>query len=178
MIRGVSVGRLAPVNAFLRILRLVARTARGLGPGLARPDDAFAALHLAGAELAAYRAMDPRDRDHACRVACSLLAATPDADPVLVRAAFLHDVGKSAFPYRVWERIVVHAWTPDEALLRRAPQGWASAWRRHRDHAALGAAALRDAGVDPRVADLVGRHHGPTVGDEAVRRLAQADEAS
>ena len=177
MIRGASAGRLAPVNAFLRLLRLVARTARGIAPGLARPDDAFASLHLAGVELAAYRAMDPRDRDHACRVVRRLLAATPVTDPVWVRAAFLHDVGKSGVPYRLGERIVVHLWTPDEALLRRAPQGWAAAWRRHRDHAALGAAALRGAGVDPRVADLVERHHRPPGGDEALRRLAQADEA-
>jgi putative nucleotidyltransferase with HDIG domain len=166
------------VNAFLRMGRLVARTARGLRPGLARPDDAFAAHHLAGAELAAYRRMDPRDRDHACRVARGLLAAVPDADPLWVRAALLHDVGKSGVPYRVWERVVVHLWTPGEALLRRAPRVWAAAWRRHRDHAAVGAAALRAAGVDPRVADLVERHHRPSDGDEALRRLAEADEAA
>ena len=166
-----------PVNGFRRLLHLAPRTARGLVPCLARPDDAFAAVHLMGVELAAYLAMDPRDRDHACRVARRLLAAAPDADGVWVRAALLHDVGKSGVPYRVGERIVVHLWTPDEALLRRAPQGWAAAWRRHRDHAALGAAALRGAGVDPRVADLVERHHRPPGGDEALRRLAQADEA-
>jgi hypothetical protein len=127
MIRGTSAGRLAPVNGFLRLLRLAARTVRGLVPGLARPDDAFAAVHLVGPELAAYLAMDPRDRDHACRVARRLLAVAPEADGVWVRAALLHDVGKSGAPYRVWERVVVHLGTPDETLLRRAPRAWAAA---------------------------------------------------
>jgi putative nucleotidyltransferase with HDIG domain len=165
------------VNVFLRMGRLVARSLRGLGPGLANPDDGFAATHLTETELALYFAMDPRDRDHACRVARRLLADAPEADPLLLRAALLHDVGKADGPYRLWERIAVHLWTPDERVLARLPHGWTGAWRRHRDHAERGAAALRAAGGDPRVADLVERHHRPG-DDEALLSLARADEGS
>lgn len=178
MIRAASTGRLAPVNVAYRIVRLVARTACGIAPALARPDDAFAEAHLAGGELAAYRAMDPRDRDHACRVARRLLDDAPDADPVWVRAALLHDVGKAGGRYRLWERVLVHVWTPDVATADRFPPAWADAWRRHRDHAVRGAGDLRAAGADARVVDLVARHHDAPCADEALRRLARADEGA
>jgi putative nucleotidyltransferase with HDIG domain len=165
------------VNAFLRMGRLVARSFRGLVPGLAKPDDGFAATHLTENEFALYRAMDPRDRDHACRVARRLLAGGPEADPILMRAALLHDVGKAARPYRLWERIAVHLWAPDERVLARLPQSCAAAWRCHRDHAARGAEAVRAAGGDPRVADFVERHHRPG-DDDALLRLARADEGA
>lgn len=165
------------MNAFLRMGRLVARSFRGLAPGLATPDDGFAATHLTEAELALYQAMDPRDRDHACRVARRLLAVAPDADAILVRAALLHDVGKSQSPYRLWERIAVHLWSPDDPVLARLPQGCTAVWRRHRDHAERGAAAVRAAGGDPRVADLVERHHRPG-DDDALLLLARADEGA
>jgi putative nucleotidyltransferase with HDIG domain len=165
------------VNLFLRLGRLVARSFRGLGPGMAQPDDGFAATRLPETEMALYRAMDPRDRDHACRVARRLLADTPDADPLLVRAALLHDVGKAESPYRLWERIAVHLWSPDERVLARLPRAWTAVWSRHRDHAERGAAALRAAGGDPRVADLIERHHRPG-DDAALLRLARADEGA
>jgi len=166
------------VNAAGRLARLVARTARGVAPARAHPDDALAAAFLVGAEFEAYRAMDPRDRDHAGRVARRLLAELPEADPLWVRAALLHDVGKAAVPYRLWERVLVHLWTPEPALAARFPAPFAAAWRRHREHAARGAADLRARGVDARVVDLVARHHDAPAGDEALRRLARADEAA
>jgi putative nucleotidyltransferase with HDIG domain len=129
-------------------------------------------------EADAYRAMDPRDRDHACRVARRLLACHPDADPRTVRAALLHDVGKSERPYRVWERVLVHVWTPGRATAARFPAAWRGAWRVHAEHAALGAGRLRALGVDARVVELVARHHEAPAGDEELRRLAAADEAT
>jgi len=178
MIRAAPTGRLAPVNALRHLAGLVRRTLVGFAPGLARPDDGFALGWLDAAEAEAYRGMDPRDRDHACRVARRLLARYPDAEARTVRAALLHDVGKSARPYRVWERVWVHLWTPDRATAERAPEPWRGAWRVHADHAALGAARLRDLGVDDRVVELVARHHEAPAGDEELRRLAAADEAT
>ena len=175
MIRGPPTGTLAPVNRVRRLAGLVARTAVGLAPGFARPDDGFAASRLDGGELAAYRAMDPRDRDHACRVARRLLAMHPAAEPARVRAALLHDVGKAVRPYRVWERVLVHLWTPAPALAERFPPGLRAPWRVHRDHAAAGAERLRALGADPRVVDLVARHHEPPGDDEALAWLAAAD---
>jgi len=178
MIRGASTGRLAPVNALRHLAGLVRRTLVGLSPGLARPDDGFALRWLEEREADAYRAMDPRDRDHACRVARRLLACHPDADPRTVRAALLHDVGKSERPYRVWERVLVHVWTPDPAAAGRFPAALRGAWRVHAEHAELGAGRLRALGVDARVVELVARHHEAPTGDEELRRLAAADEAT
>ena len=178
MIRGAPTGRLAPVNALRHLAGLVRRTLVGLAPGFARPDDAFALRWLAAREADAYRAMDPRDRDHACRVAHRLLARHPDAEPRTVRAALLHDVGKAERPYRVWERVLVHVWTPGPGALERFPAAWRGAWRVHAEHAELGAGRLRALGVDARVVELVARHHEPSAGDEELRRLAAADGAT
>lgn len=178
MIRVASPGRLAPVNAARHLAGLVRRTLVGFAPGFARPDDAFALCWLEDREGEAYRAMDPRDREHACRVARRLLALHPDAEPHVVRAALLHDVGKAARPYRVWERVLVHVWTPGAATAGRLPTAWRDAWRAHREHAAHGAAWLLGLGVDVRVVDLVARHHQPPGRDEALRQLASADEGT
>ncbi len=156
-------------------LNAALRTARAFVPGLARPDDAFAASWLPRVEHDLYLHMDARDRDHACRVARALLALAPDAEATLVRAALLHDVGKADAPYRAWERIAVHVYTPATDGSRSVPiRAVEAAWRRHRDHAARGAAMILAAGGDPRVADLV-RHHHDDDGPEGVALLRRVD---
>ena len=181
MIRGGSRARLAPVDAPGRIKALLARTARAFAPALARPDDAFAEAWLPEPERALYRAMDARDRDHGCRVARRLLRDHPDADATWVRAALLHDVGKSGAPYRAWERIAVHLVRGDARS--RAASRWggpalARAIERDRDHAAIGGRMLAAAGADPRVVELVAEHHRPRAGDPAAAALAAADAAA
>jgi len=166
------------VNGLRRVGALVARTLRGLAPGLARPADDWAAAWLEDGERAAYLAMDPRDRDHGCRVARRLLALHPQAEAIGVRAALLHDVGKSTRPYRVWERVMVHLWTPAAGTAERLPAAWQAVWRTQREHARIGAERLRDAGVDPRVVDLVARHHDPPGGDRVLAWLAEADQGT
>ena len=118
--------------------------------------------------------MDRRDRDHAVRVARALLRRHPEAPSEVVRAALLHDVGKSRRRYRVAERILVH-------LVRTAPPpaepplgGMAGARQTAAHHAAYGAAMIRDAGGDPRVAELVARHERPG-DDRHARWIQQAD---
>ncbi|MEX2501132.1 MAG: hypothetical protein WD336_02045, partial [Trueperaceae bacterium] len=59
--------------------RAAARTVRGMRPAWSRPDDAWAASRLPRVERELYQRMDPRDRDHAVRVARALLAQRPDA---------------------------------------------------------------------------------------------------
>jgi putative nucleotidyltransferase with HDIG domain len=163
------------VDAPRRFAALVARTVRAFAPRLARPDDAFAARWLSDGELAAFLAMDPRDRDHACRVARRLVLEHPEAEPVWVRAALLHDVGKSLAPYRAWERIAVHVargWSP--GVLARAPR-LAAACARDRRHPEEGARVLADLGADPRLVALVAHHHRPAGDDPGARALAWAD---
>lgn len=153
---------------------LVVRTLRGVHPGWARPDDARAREQLTPREFALYRSMDPRDRDHASRVAGRLAADWPQAPAALMRAAWLHDIGKADRPYRLLERVGVHLWCPGEASASHFPRSWQRAWRVHREHAALGAARLAEAGVDAAVVAYVAAHHAVS-DDPALQRLQRAD---
>ncbi len=167
--------RLAAVDAPRRWLALVARTVRAFVPGLAHPDDAFAAAWLEPRELTLYRAMDRRDRDHACRVARRLLRDRSDVEATWVRAALLHDVGKATAPYRPIERIVVHVIQPETALAARLPRPWAEAVQRQRDHAEAGARLVRAGGGNERVAELIATHHDAVGAGPGAQAIAAAD---
>ncbi|ADI14583.1 HD domain-containing protein [Truepera radiovictrix] len=157
-----------------RLVSTLWRTAQAFVPRLARADDAFAARVLPRAEYALYRRMDVRDRAHACGVARALLTLEPAAPSTLLRAALLHDVGKSGRRYRPLERILVALYTP--RALPHAPRlrGLRGAWQRRRHHPRYGAELILAAGGDPRVAELVARHHHPA-GDPEAELLRRAD---
>jgi putative nucleotidyltransferase with HDIG domain len=153
------------------------RTVRGVHPALATPDDAWAERRLPAAERRLYLLMDPRERDHAVRVAKALLRRHPGAPDELVRAALLHDVGKSRRGYRVSERILVHL-VGGGALPPHPPlPGLAGARQTARHHAAYGAAMIREAGGAARVAQLVARHERPGA-DRQARWLHEVDRAT
>lgn len=159
-----------------------ARLARSLHAAQARPDDAWALAQLTSGEAQVYRRMDPRDREHAVRVARALQAHGPAPEwptPELLAAALLHDCGKSVRPYRVWERVgagLVPGVLLRAALVARLPlRGLPGAVRVRADHPALGAALLRAAGARPRVAALVAAHHRPGHDPEA-RLLHRYDD--
>lgn len=150
------------------------RTLRGMRPDWADPDDAWARSRLPEVEFELYRSMDPRDRDHAVRVAKALLRRHADAQDEVVRAALLHDVGKSQLPYRVHERIFVHvlrAGTPPPSPLRA---GFAGARQLAAHHPRIGAEMIRKAGGSDRVAELVRRHERPG-DDEQAAWIREAD---
>lgn len=149
----------------------VRRLARSVRAVDAHPDDAWALTHLTPGEARVYRGMDPRDREHACRVTLHLLREHPAAAPELVAAALLHDCGKSVRPYRVAERVLVGL-VPTR-LARLLPPVGALGVRAQ--HPALGAALLTHAGARPRVAELVARHHRPA-GDPDAERLHHYDD--
>ena len=159
-------------NLIGRLNRLV----RAIHPALARPDDAWAAVQLPPLEYAVYARMDARDREHAVRVAQKLLELHPDASDLLVRAALLHDCGKLLRPYIWLERIAVglvqRPIATSSALLR---EDWFthcySALEIRLLHPMLGAALIRQAGGDERVAEIVERHHNPWTHDDADARL-------
>ena len=132
------------------------RLSRSLVATQAQPDDAWALAHLNAGEAKVYLGMDPRDREHALRVAQGLHAELPAATAELLAAALLHDCGKQLRPYRVWER--VGAGLVPGRLARWLPLGplWVRGW-----HPELGAELLRAAGARARVAELVERHHRP-----------------
>ncbi|MHA0043430.1 HD domain-containing protein [Deinococcus sp. PEB2-63] len=140
------------------------RLLRSVNAEDAHPDDPWAEHLLTPAEQVVYRAMDPRDREHACRVTRHLLRDHPHADPELVAAALLHDCGKSLRPYSLWERVLVGL-IPNR-LSRVLPPVGAVGIRAH--HPELGARLLAHAGARPRVARLVARHHHPGGDPEAM----------
>lgn len=135
----------------------VRRLARSVRAVDAHPDDAWAVSLLTAGEARVYRGMDPRDREHACRVTLHLLREHPAADPELVAAALLHDCGKSVRPYRVAERVLVGL-VPTRLARLLPPVGALGIRARHPE---LGATLLAHAGARARVADLVAHHHRP-----------------
>ncbi len=146
------------------------RLARSLSARQAQPDDAWALAFLNPGESRVYRGLDPRDREHACRITRALLAAHPGQPEEVIAAALLHDSGKSGRPYRVWERVA--AGLVPLPLARCLPLG---AVRVRAHHPELGAALLRRAGARPRVAELVARHHAPG-GDAQAALLHRFDD--
>lgn len=144
---------LARVNRLFRAMRLE----------FAKPDDAWAALHLPPLEYGVYAKMDARDREHAVRVARRLLTLKPDSSQILIRAALLHDCGKQVRAYRWRERIwaglqAIPALDFDQAMRKKTPL---TALEIRALHPQLGALLIRTAGGDARVAEIVGRHHLP-----------------
>ena len=159
-----------------QLVNLAARTFGAFFPATLEPDDAFAESRLSAAEYALYAAMDVRDRHHACRVARAVLAGVPAASDTLVRAALLHDVGKSGAHYRAWERILVHLYTPRNLPREPRLSGLRGAWQRRLHHDHYGAELIRRAGGDAEVADIVARHHRPA-GHAEAEQLKNVEEA-
>ncbi len=132
-------------------------------PGFAKPDDAWARARLQTAEYGVYSTMDARDREHAVRVAKKLFKLKPDSSDILVRAALLHDCGKQVRRYswreRIWVGLQPLAKTDFDDLTRANRP--ATALEVRALHPQLGAALIRAAGGDARVAQIVERHHDP-----------------
>ncbi len=166
--------RLLFVTRVVRLKNIVRRTFLAFSPDFAQPDDAFAKTYLPTAELKLYLGMDARDRCHAVEVARAVLNEHPSASARLVRAALLHDVGKSGERFSALERVAVHLYAP---ALPPEPRlgGLRGAWQRRRHHASYGAQLIRQSGGDAEVARIVERHHTPSDHPEA-RLLKRVEE--
>jgi putative nucleotidyltransferase with HDIG domain len=148
---------------------------RAFFPALAKPDDAFAKEVLSPQEYRLYLTMDPRDRHHACEVARRVLGRAPLASGALVRAALLHDIGKSTAPYRPLHRIAIGLYLPKELPAEPRLGGWPGIWQLGLHHDRYGAEMIRAAGGSSRVAEIVARHHRPG-GDREAQLLKDIDE--
>ncbi|MBN1145768.1 MAG: HD domain-containing protein [Anaerolineales bacterium] len=89
-----------------------------------------------------------------------------ETNPDLLAAALLHDVGKSRFPLRLWERVEIvlgRKLCPERA--KRWGQAEARGWRRPfviaEQHAAWGAEMAAGAGASAMTVALIGRHQEP-----------------
>ena len=83
--------------------------------------------------------------------------------PELLQAALLHDVGKTRFPLRLWERAaIVLARRLAPALAQRwsksEPKGWRRPFVNGGQHAEWGAGMAAEARASPMTAALIRRH--------------------
>jgi HD domain len=164
---------LAPRSIFGKLSRLF----RAFSPTQAKPDDTWAAQHLPTPELKVYQRMDPRDREHAVRVAQKLLDLHPDASSEVIRAALLHDCGKLVRPYNVLERVIVGLIAPEGPRTGNITSGLQAktAMEVRNNHPQIGAKLILEAGGNSRVAELVRIHHQPT-GDVEATWIHQIDD--
>lgn len=149
----------------------VSRFFRSFSARQANPEDRWATSQLNEGERLVYLGMDPRDRDHACRVARLMLQDYPEIGQEVIAAALLHDCGKSIRRYNVLERVLVGL-IPNR-IARLLPPLGALGIRAY--HPELGAQLLAHAGARPRVKQLVARHHY-SVGDPEAELIHHYDE--
>jgi putative nucleotidyltransferase with HDIG domain len=99
--------------------------------------------------------MAARDQLHALRV----MRRLGDAEPLLRRAALLHDVGKIEAPMGTAGRslVVLARATGTVPLLARLP-GLGPRVRRYLEHPGIGAQLLRVAGADNSLVEIVAEH--------------------
>lgn len=147
------------------------RLSRSIFAHQAYPDDVWARQFLNAGEWKVYRAMDPRDREHGCRITALLLRDYPNASDELLAATLLHDSGKTVRPYHVLERVLVGL-VPQALSVIIPPVG---ALGVRASHPELGAELIARAGGRHRVAQLVLRHHA-SVGDPEARLLHRYDD--
>ena len=146
-----------------------------------RPVDAgYAAEYLSPALLRLFQTMTQAEQQHGIALSRALVAQG-HADPDLLAAALLHDVGKTRHPPRIWERVVVvlgEHFMPRRAALWGAgtPRGLRRGFVIRQQHAAWGAALAEEAGASPRVVALIRHHHTPPGADAALAALQSADE--
>jgi hypothetical protein len=106
--------------------------------------------------------MRSAEQVHGLRVLRSLIAQGQN-DSDLLAAALLHDVGKTRFTLRIWERvlIVLANWFVPEMVCRWGvgePDGWRRPFVVASLHPEWGAGMIRDAGGSKILIDLVRRH--------------------
>lgn len=111
---------------------------------------------------------------------CRVLLKQGETDPDLLLAALLHDVGKAEIALLERGLLVLGAALRPgllERLMRPGRWGWQRRISGFMDHGAVGARMALAAGVTPRAADLIARHHDAPGSDRLQACLRAADDA-
>lgn len=119
-----------------------------------RPDEeAEVASWLEPPELDLFRAQPAIDQRHG-HDAGRFVSSSSDPDPVLIRAALLHDVGKRHARLGVVGRVLASL-----AIMFHLPLR--GRFRAYRDHGPVAATELAAAGSPEPVVEFARNHHGP-----------------
>lgn len=138
----------------------------GLGARPLTPEDmAAVASMLNSRELALFNRLTVGDQKHSYRV-MRLLRQAGQHDRNLVKAALLHDVGKTFADNNWWDRIVVvlGQWLAPNRAARWSLgecSGWSRAFVVKSRHAEWGADAAATAGSSATTVALIRWHHHP-----------------
>lgn len=109
--------------------------------------------------------LQPNEQAHSLHIFYQLREQSPQEQDLLA-AALLHDVGKTCYPLRPWERgwiVVIQALLPAKAAEwgKAAPRGWKRPLVIAQQHADWGAEMAAQAGASPTVVSLIRRHQQP-----------------
>lgn len=159
-----------------------ALSARPLSPAERRQ----ISVHLTPDQLALFDRMGTHDQRHSLQVLRTLLE-DGQAQPDLLAAALLHDVGKARYPLRLWERplvVLTRSFRPQ--IVRRwgrepAPRGWKRPFIIYEQHPVWGAEMAAAANCSPLAVELIRRHHEPagdSIDDRLLADLQAADNAN
>lgn len=113
-------------------------------------------------EMGLFEGMQPSEQAHSVAVMRRLRAQEPEEQALLV-AALLHDAGKSLYPLRVWERVlIVLVGVISPHLLARWGSGEPGGWRRAfvvaSQHPQWGADMAARQGASPVAVELIRLH--------------------
>ncbi|MBN1934423.1 MAG: HD domain-containing protein [Anaerolineae bacterium] len=163
---------------FRSVLYRAGQFFRGLFAQVRPDEEVLVQAWLSPAEKAIFDRMPRRDRRHSLDVFYTLRDAGY-GDSILLKAALLHDAGKSDRRLTLVHRVAV-------VLLRRRASGLLERWARdgrgwkagfaiHVDHPKAAARMAAYAGSDPEVVDLIHKHQAHPASDERVRIFQWAD---
>jgi hypothetical protein len=140
---------------------------------------ALVSARLSAAQTALFCRMARCDRRHCLDVFYTLYEAGY-RDDALLRAALIHDVGKSAGRLAVWHRVAVvlmQRFTPAWlARLAADGQGWKAPFAVHVRHPQASAQWAAEAGCASDVVALIRGHHELNPKDDTLAALKWADE--
>jgi hypothetical protein len=149
-------------------------------------DDAWVRATVTEAEWPLYARLGNQDRRHSAFSGRELVRILgPDADPVLVRASILHDVGKAhahlGTAGRSVSTVLAHTLGADRVRRWAERPGWRGRCGRYETHSERGAGELRAAGSPDAVVAWAADHHHPDriaalgLGPDVIAALVRAD---
>jgi hypothetical protein len=144
--------------------------------------------------MALFQCLQASEQAHSLAILNHLHDQSINQEDLMV-AALLHDVGKSRYPLRLWERILIvlgEALFPGQARKwgQGEPRGWRRAFVVAQQHPMWGAEMAAQAGATPLAVTLIRRHQeqldpavftqaGPsTLEDRLLLKLQVVDDES